>query len=107
MPRLGELDTRIAWLKPTTSDDTYGGQTVTWAVDHYAWAAVEPLGGREALQADALHPVATHRLTTWRDEEITLRWRVQDVEDSTLYELLGIALPTKTWMVVEMVEVVA
>ena len=105
--RLGDLDTRLAWLKPTTTDDTYGGQTVAWATDSYAWAAVDPIGGREVLQADAVQPTATHRATTWRNDEVTLRWRMQDVEDDTLYELLSIAKPDKTWMVLELVEVVA
>lgn len=107
MTRLGDLDTRIAWLQPTTVDDGVGGQTVTWATESYAWAEVVPAGGRESLMANALHPSGTHRITTWQKDAVTVRWRIQDVETDTLYELLSITKPDRVWMLLEAVEVVA
>ena len=78
MTRLGDLDARMAWMEPTTTADGVGGQTVVWAAESYLWARVDPAGGREVLTANALHPSATHRVITWRRDDVTLRWRLRD-----------------------------
>jgi len=107
MTRLGDLDARMAWMEPTTTADGVGGQTVVWAAESYLWARMDPAGGREVLTANALHPSATHRVITWRRDDVTLRWRLRDEESSQLYELLSIRLPDRTWMELDVVEVVA
>jgi len=65
--KAGQLDQRVTLQKPSTERDDYGQQINAWTTLGEAWAAVEPLQGREFLAAGAEQSEVTAR--------IRMRWR--------------------------------
>lgn len=51
---IGKFLKKIAIEDFTTTGDGAGGLTQTWAVTHELWADIEPLAGRESIEAEAL-----------------------------------------------------
>lgn len=45
--RIGDLRHRVTLESSTVTRDGFGGEVVTWSEEFTAWAAVEPLAGRE------------------------------------------------------------
>lgn len=48
---LGKLRHRVTIESSSASRDEFGGEVITWATVATVWAAVEPLSGREFLDA--------------------------------------------------------
>lgn len=49
--QLGKLRHRVTIESSSASRDEFGGEVLTWATVATVWAAVEPLSGREFLDA--------------------------------------------------------
>ena len=69
---IGSLRERVTIQSETRTADAAGGAVVTWSALPHApmvWARVEPLLGREALQAMQLKAPVSYRVTMrWRDD---------------------------------------
>jgi SPP1 family predicted phage head-tail adaptor len=68
--RIGPMRERVRIEREVRSADAGGGAIVTWTpLDHAptAWARIEPLSGRELVQAMRLQARLTHK--------VTMRWR--------------------------------
>ncbi len=72
--RAGELRHRVKLQRMQEVRDSFGEARRTWYDMSEVWAAVEPLGGRELLQARQVDATLTTR--------IVLRWR-GDVDELT------------------------
>jgi len=66
--RIGPLSRRIAIQRATEARDAAGGVTRTWATIATVWGKVEPLRGRELIEAQGVKSEATHKITIrWYD----------------------------------------
>lgn len=57
-----KLDKRVSIQSKTLATDDQGGGTETWATDATVWASIEPLTGRELMQAMQLETPITHKV---------------------------------------------
>lgn len=58
----GRLDQRITIKQKVATQDTFGGETVTWSDVCTVWAQVQPITGREYLQGKQLQEEQTVRI---------------------------------------------
>lgn len=66
-PPIGALRHRLTLQRPVRADDGGGGAAVAWETVAEPWAAVSPVTGSEAHEADRLAGRVSH--------EIWIRWR--------------------------------
>lgn len=59
--KAGKLKHRIVIQQATSTTSAEGMAVPSWSTFATVWAAVEPLMGREALEAQAITPTATTR----------------------------------------------
>ncbi len=92
--RIGARRSRIAFQKPSTSDDGMGGQNPTWTTVGHAWAEMTGLDerARESLAALQIQGRAVYhadiRHRTGLDPTMRVKWRdktleIQSVQDDT------------------------
>lgn len=67
--RAGQLRKRVAIQSYTATQDAYGAETKTWTTQRTVWAGVEPLTGREYLEARATTQTVTHRFRMRRQPD--------------------------------------
>jgi len=60
--RAGWLKNRVTLQKLTKSQNDYGEYVQTWQDVATVWASIEPLRGREYLEASAKNAEITHRI---------------------------------------------
>jgi SPP1 family predicted phage head-tail adaptor len=61
--RIGQLRHLIQLQQETTVSDGMGGHVSTWATVAEAFAAIEPLSGREYFAAQQTQSTVTHKVT--------------------------------------------
>lgn len=66
--RAGQLRKRLALQSKTESQDNFGSVTHTWSTDETIWGAVQPLTGRELVEAQQIDAES--------NVKITIRYRV-------------------------------
>lgn len=72
----------------TATPDGGGGYTQGWTTFATVWAAVEPLTGREGLQAQALESAVTHRVTIRALSGVTAAMRLSF--NGTIYNIRSV-----------------
>lgn len=82
------LDRRMALQSVTTVADALGGRTSTWATTTSVWASLDPLGGREAIQAQALQSTLSHRVRIRYRTDVTPQQRL--VYGARTFEILTV-----------------
>lgn len=73
---IGALRARITLQRPVRMADELGGAALSWAHAGTIWAAIEALGGAEAVASDALVSVVPLRLTVRRVGGMRPGWRI-------------------------------
>ncbi len=73
---IGRLNQKIRIERPVHVADGQGGHTTTWSVRAVVWALVEPLTGREALQAAQVTAVLSTAVTIWFRDDISVTDRI-------------------------------
>lgn len=76
---VGKLRHRVTLQEETRVSDGGGGYTLGWAnlaANPTVWAAIEPLTGREYLQARQLAQAVTHRVTLRHRGDVTAGMRL-------------------------------
>lgn len=86
--RAGTLRQRVTIQDKSVVRDTYGGETISWTDVAEVWAAVEPLQGREYLEARQTMAEVTTRIRVRYRSGITPEMRVE--YDSRNYEILAV-----------------
>ncbi len=61
--RAGRIRHRVTIQSESQTADGAGGYGLAWTDLATTWAAVEPLNGRERLQADQVQDETTHQIT--------------------------------------------
>jgi SPP1 family predicted phage head-tail adaptor len=72
----GSLRHRITIQSVTETKDTFGGVTEAWGTHAAVWASIEPLSGRELLQAQQVQADITHRVRMRYVAGVTTKMRV-------------------------------
>lgn len=72
----GELRHRVTIESRSLADTVGGGQTETWATHAIVWAKVEPLSGRELIEANQGEARVSHRVTIRALATVTPQMRV-------------------------------
>ncbi len=67
---------RITLQQATETRDSLGGTVQAWATFATVWAAIEPLSGRELLQAQQVQAEVTHRVRLRYMNGVTAELRV-------------------------------
>ena len=80
-----KLRHRVSIQQVTEAKDTYGATTRTWATIATAWAAIEPIAGREYFYAQQVASSVSHRVTIRHRTGITPKMRI--VHDSRTFEI--------------------
>jgi len=75
--RAGKLRHRLTIEKATRTRDAHGGETMTWRRVANRWGSIEPLSGREQLQAQQAQSRMTHRVTMRHMESMTPHHRIK------------------------------
>jgi len=78
----------LAVKTATAAQDSYGQPIQTWSTTITVWGAIEPLSGRELLQAQQIHAETTHRIITRYRASITAQARI--VAKSRTFEVVAI-----------------
>lgn len=72
----GALTERIRFEKETRTADGGGGSSLAWTTVADRWASVEPLKGREQLEAMKLEAANLFRVTIRNDQAVDPAWRI-------------------------------
>lgn len=59
----GPLRHRVAIQRATNTRDEYGQPVASWSTVATRWMSIEPLTGREAVEAQQINPKLSHRVT--------------------------------------------
>ncbi|MFZ3172073.1 MAG: phage head closure protein [Carboxydocellales bacterium] len=91
--RAGELNRRITIQQPVETPDSEGVTTTTWGTFTTAWAAVEPLSGREFFNAQQFNSELTTRFRIRYQSGITTKMRV--LFEARVFDILSV-IPLKS-----------
>lgn len=93
MIRAGELNKQVTLLRGTETTGTHNAPKYTFSAVAYMRAKVEPLAGRELLQALQAQAETTYRITIRYRADITTMDRLQfsDIGQTRTLEILSIA----------------
>jgi len=73
----GKLRHRVQLQYPSDTRDAHGGITRSWSTSATVWASVEPLTGRELLDAQQVESQSDTRVRIRYYQGIAPKWRVQ------------------------------
>lgn len=73
---IGRLRERVTIQSNVSVSDGAGGQTLTWTDLSTVWARVEPLQGKEVVQASQIQGPFTHRIWLRYRTDVGLAMRV-------------------------------
>lgn len=75
---IGSLNKRVVLQAPTETQDAAGGPVRSYAADTATvWAAIEPLAGREWVEAQKINAEATGRVRIRHYSGLLPTWRVK------------------------------
>lgn len=75
--RIGRNRRRVVLQEKTFTRDAMGGEVITWVDRATVWSAVDPLRGREYLDAMQKQAEVTIRFTMRYRADVTQAWRVK------------------------------
>jgi len=84
----GKLRHRVTIQQATATRDTIGVPEDTWSTLATVWAAVEPLTGREFVEAFRTNAELTHRVRIRYRSDVTAKMRV--LESSRHYDIVAV-----------------
>lgn len=87
--RAGRLNRRITIQQNSPSQDSNGNLTDSWSTFAKVWASIEPLRGREFLEAQAINPETTVRFRIRYVSGVTEDMRIKD-ENDELYDITAV-----------------
>ena len=91
--RAGELKHRVTFWDKNATQDEYGQEVVIWTEAFTAWAAIEPLLGREFLESRREEAQVSSRIRIRQRDGITPVMRA--TWGAHIYDIEGV-LPVKT-----------
>lgn len=86
--RAGDLRQRVTINSKTASQDSFGAEQITWVEFATVWAAVEPLTGREFMDARQITAEVTTRVRIRKLDGVIPEMQV--VFGSKVYDVLAV-----------------
>lgn len=77
MPRAGEYNCRVEIQEKTTEREDSGAEVPEWHTTARRWAAIEPIGGNEVLNAQQVQGVGTHQIRMPWWDGLTVAHRIK------------------------------
>ena len=79
MVRAGKLRQRVTLQSPTATQNSYGEEVITWTDERTVYASIEPLQGREYMEARLQTQEISHRIRMryQPDKALHPSWRVK------------------------------
>lgn len=74
---VGGMTQRVTLEYPTTTRDSYGGQTTTWTAKQTVWAAIFYVADGQAMDGDRVVTQARLEIKTHYRTDIDESWRVK------------------------------
>ena len=74
--RISDLNRRVLIQQRSTTKDSFGQQSTAWTDLLTCWAHIEPLSGRELVNAQAVNAEVTHTVTIRYRSNVTASMRV-------------------------------
>ncbi len=74
---IGQLRTRLGLYTPSEASDAMGGASVTWALKHVLWAAIEPRKLSERFENGRLSTTQSYRVTIRHRTDFPQRARLK------------------------------
>ncbi len=59
----GKMDKKVSIQKYTETSTAEGTPILTWAEENKMWARINPISGKERIEADRVEANITHRIT--------------------------------------------
>lgn len=90
--KIGELRHRLLVEEPITSQNETGEEVIVWQSHGRVWGSIEPLNGREALQANMISAELTTRIRIrWSPvtDQLTAKWRLSHA--GVFYDVISAA----------------
>ena len=91
--RAGTLRQRVQLQEKQVVRDTFGAEVVTWATLATVWGAVEPLQGREFLDAQQIQAEISTRIRMRYRGDITVSPEKRVVWGAHVYDVLAVIEP--------------
>lgn len=97
----------LAMQAATTVADAQGGRATTWGTVDHLWGRVDPLSGRERLQASALQSDIAARITVRYRSDLTVTHRLVQQPTGPTFEITALRDPDgrRAWLEVDVLEV--
>lgn len=89
----GRLRHRITIQSATEAQDAHGGTTRTWADVATVWGSIEPLRGREFMNAQQLQSEVTHRVQLRYYAGVTTAYRLRF--GTRLFNIVSVLNPSE------------
>jgi SPP1 family predicted phage head-tail adaptor len=86
--RIGQLRHWLTVEQADRTEDGGGGATLVWSSIAQIWGAIEPLSGKESLEADRLSGSATYNVTVRYRDDLTPSMRFR--RNGDIYEILSV-----------------
>lgn len=84
----GSLRNRVVIQSKSATQDAFGGETITWSTHATRWASIEPLTGREYLEARQEQAEINLRIRLRYLSTAQPEWRV--TWDSRTFEIVSV-----------------
>lgn len=92
--RAGELRHRVTIQQKSVTRDSYGAEVITWTDVATVWAAVEPLRGREFLEAKQIQSETAYRVRIRHrsdvDTDMRVMWNSRTLEIVAVLDIGGL-----------------
>jgi len=88
--RAGKLRHRVVIQSKGASRDTYGAEVVTWSTTATVWASVEPLTGREYMDAQQTQAEVSTRIRVRYRSDVTYVPEMRATWDGHTYDIVSV-----------------
>lgn len=85
--RAGRLRQRVTIQQKSVTQNTYGEEVITWVAYHTAWAAVEPVRGREFYEQAMAGADVTARIVLRWPGALDITPDMRAVHGSRIYDI--------------------
>lgn len=87
-PKTGQLTHVVTVQQPSTSQNSFGEESVSWANFATVMASIEPAGGTEQISAQQVTGSVSHKIVLHHIAGIIPKWRI--VYGARVFEILSV-----------------
>lgn len=88
--KIGNLRHRITIQKKSATRDSYGAETISWTTYLTVWAAIEPLRGREYMEARQVQADVDTRIRMRAQSVYTIKPGMQVLFGARIFDIISV-----------------